>query len=75
MESVFRVWGAPGLNDGVRLLAESELEAVQAVAEIFTLEEATLKAAPDKSGDLAARGVLLFGKGHEADLMPQPAGH
>lgn len=61
MVTAFRVWGAPGLDDGVRLLAETEQEAVRVVAGIFKLDQAALMAAPVKGADLASRGVLLFG--------------
>ena len=62
---------APGLNDGVRLLAQPERGAVHLVAEIFAPEEARLKAAPDSFGDLASRGAFLFGKGYR---LPASAG-
>ena len=68
MGEVYRVRGAR-LGNGAYLLADSEQEAIKVVADVFKLDEASLKAAPDKSVGLPSKGIILESSG-KTDARP-----
>ena len=70
METVYRVWGA-NLGAGAYLLAKSEQEAVEIVAEVFKLDRAALNAAPDKTAGLPACGIILESSEKRIDSVPK----
>jgi hypothetical protein len=62
MGEVYRVRGAR-LGNGAYLMADSEQEAIEVVASVFKLDEASLKAAPDESVGLPSKGIILESSG------------
>jgi hypothetical protein len=74
MGEVYRVWGAR-LGNGAYLLAESEQEAIKAVAGVFKLDEALLKAAPDNTVGLPSSGIILESSGKTAEFVPAVRPH
>jgi hypothetical protein len=74
MGEVYRVWGAR-LGNGAYLLAESEQEAIKVVAGVFKLDEASLKAAPDKTVGLPSSGIILESSGKTAEFVPAVRPH
>ena len=74
MGEVYRVWGSR-LGNGAYLLAESEQEATKVVAGVFKLDEASLKAAPDKTVGLPSSGIILESSGKTDEFVPSARPH
>jgi hypothetical protein len=66
MDAVYRVLGS-NLGNGACLLAESESEAIEIVADVFELDEKDLTAGLDGTVSLPTRGVILNGDGTTTD--------